>query len=80
MTPLTYFTQIIGDGICDIADPVEPVQAKVVRAALEQGRFDRPANGLANERQVTVIKLVLQHSIGASMLFLTFRLGKRLKD
>jgi hypothetical protein len=48
MTPLTYFAQIIGEGICDVGCLIEPVQAQVIRATLEQSSLDRPANGLAD--------------------------------
>ncbi len=39
---------------------IEPFEAQVIRAAFQQGGRHRPAHGLADQRQVTVVKLILQ--------------------
>ena len=60
MAPFANLGEVAGERRREFVELVEPVQAQVVGAAFEERRCDGPADGHADQGQISMIKLVLQ--------------------
>jgi hypothetical protein len=60
VSPFAHLFQVTGKRSRNVGYLVYTLQAKIIRAAFEQCCFDRPSNGLADQRKIAVIELILQ--------------------